>query len=144
MTSSIFPDVNVWLALSYPGHVHHDAAAGWFAALDEDATFVFCRHTQLGFFRLMTTEAVLGKDVRTERQCWETYDRWIDAAKAILAQEPLDMESNLRLRTNANLVSPKLWADAYLAAFAETARLTLVTFDRALAGKAKGSILLEQ
>jgi predicted nucleic acid-binding protein len=32
--------------------------------------------------------------------------------------------------------------DAYLAAFAEAANLTLVTFDRALAGKVEGAVLL--
>lgn len=144
MTSSIFPDVNVWLALAYPGHVHHHAASGWFAGLDEDITFVFCRHTQLGFFRLMTTEAVLGRDVRTQRQCWEIYDRWIDPGKAILAAEPWSLEASLRLRTNGESASPKTWANAYLAAFAESAHLTLVTFDRALASKAKGAILLPQ
>jgi predicted nucleic acid-binding protein len=32
--------------------------------------------------------------------------------------------------------------DAYLTAFAERAELTLVTFDRALAAKAQGAVLL--
>jgi len=40
------------------------------------------------------------------------------------------------------MVAPKQWADAYLAAFAEAANLTLVTFGRVLAGKAKGAVLL--
>ena len=53
-----------------------------------------------------------------------------------------DLESPLRVMTKAAIASPKTWMDAYLAAFAETAGLTLVTFDRALAGKTKGSILL--
>jgi hypothetical protein len=33
--------------------------------------------------------------------------------------------------------------DAYLTAFAQCAGLTLVTFDQAPAGKAKGAVLLE-
>jgi predicted nucleic acid-binding protein len=40
--------------------------------------------------------------------------------------------------------APKVWADAYLSAFAETSQLTLVTFDRAFRGKAKPLILLEE
>jgi hypothetical protein len=32
--------------------------------------------------------------------------------------------------------------DAYLSAFAETAHLSLVTFDKALSGKAKDALLL--
>jgi toxin-antitoxin system PIN domain toxin len=143
MTSSIFPDVNVWLALTYPDHVHHEVAANWLDTMDEAAIFVFCRQTQLGFFRLLTNSAVLGRDARTQRQCWETYDRWIDAGKAILAKEPAGLETELRSLTTTESVSTKEWADAYLSAFAQTARLTLVTFDRALAGKATGAVLLE-
>jgi hypothetical protein len=116
----------------------------WFAAQDESVRFVFCRQTQMGFFRLMTTEAVLGREVITQRQCWEIYDQWIADGKAILAGEPAGLEEALRPRTFADSPSPKAWADAYLAAFAEAANLTLVTFDRALAGKVKGAMLLGQ
>jgi predicted nucleic acid-binding protein len=52
------------------------------------------------------------------------------------------MEAIFKARTDSNQVSPKVWNDAYLAAFAEAAGLTLVTFDRALAGKTKGAVLL--
>ena len=142
MTSSIFPDVNVWLALNHQIHVHHSVAMRWFAAQNESSIFVFCRQTQLGIFRLMTTEAVLGTDALTQRQCWNLYDRWIKGGKAILIGEPAGLAANLRLAASTDSPSPKAWADAYLAAFAETARLTLVTFDRALAGKAKGAVLL--
>jgi predicted nucleic acid-binding protein len=90
----------------------------------------------------MATEAVLGREVITLRQCWAIYDHWIVGRKAILAEEPVGLEAALRQRTSADSPSPKTWADAYLAAFAETAGLTLVTFDRALAGKAEGAVLL--
>jgi len=142
MTLSIFPDVNVWLALSYPAHIHQVAASSWFASMDESTGFVFCRQTQLAFFRLMTTEAVLGPDVISQTECWAIYDRWINAGKAVLAREPAGIETALRKRTSLTSPSPKTWADSYLAAFAETADLTLVTFDRALAGQVKGAILL--
>jgi uncharacterized protein len=142
MTSSIFPDVNVWLALNHDIHVHHAAAMRWFDSQDESAIFVFCRQTQMGLFRLMTTEAVLGHDAVTQRRCWEIYDRWINGGKAILAAEPAGLEAGLRLRTSVDSPSPKAWTNAYLAAFAEAAGLSLLTFDRALAGKAKGAVLL--
>ncbi|MGD0736334.1 MAG: TA system VapC family ribonuclease toxin [Terracidiphilus sp.] len=142
MTSLIFPDINVWVALHHEIHVHHSAATRWFASQDQAATFVFCRQTQMGFFRLMTTEAILGVDIITQRQCWSIYDRWTLGGKAVLAGEPKGMEAALRLRTSADSPSPKTWMDAYLAAFAETANLTLATFDRSLSGKVEGSILL--
>ena len=134
--------MNVWLALSYPAHSHFEKAEVWFRAQDEEATFVFCRHTQLGFFRLMNNEAAMGNDRLNQRQCWELYDRWIGSGTAVFMEEPAGIETGLRLRTGLEFASPKTWADAYLAAFAEATRLTLVTFDRALAGKAKGAVLL--
>jgi predicted nucleic acid-binding protein len=49
----------------------------------------------------------------------------------------------MRGRSTEGLVSPKIWADAYLAAFAVAGNLTLVTMDRALAAKVKGAVLLQ-
>jgi predicted nucleic acid-binding protein len=54
----------------------------------------------------------------------------------------MGLEERLRERTGSGSVAPKTWMDAYLAAFAEAGGLTLVTFDKALAGKAKGAVLL--
>jgi hypothetical protein len=142
MKSLIFPDVNVWLALNYQAHVHNSAAVRWYESLGPSATLVFCRPTQMGLFRLLSTEAVMKQDALNQLQCWEVFDRWIGSGQAYLAQEPLGLETGLRARTAAGSASPKTWADAYLSAFAEAAHLTLVTFDRALAGRVKGAMLL--
>jgi uncharacterized protein len=142
MTSSVFPDINVWLALSYPAHKHHADSREWYSRLPVDTVFVLCRHTQLGWFRLMTTEAVMGATVRTQRQCWEIYRSWIDAGKARLAPDPVGLDKEFQTRASAGTASPKQWADAYLAAFAQCAGLVLVTFDRALAAQASASVML--
>jgi hypothetical protein len=81
-------------------------------------------------------------DVLNQPQCWQIFDRWIESDQAVFAQEPPGIESALRASTQIGSPSPKAWADAYLAAFAEAAGLTLVTFDQTLAGKVNGSILL--
>ncbi len=139
---SLFPDVNVWLALSYPGHGHHASALAWWNSLSTGSRLVFCRQTQMGFFRLMATKAICGQDVRTQKQYWAIFDEWIGADRAVLLPEPKGIDALYRLRTDRDEVSPKEWTDAYLAALAEAADLTLVTFDRALAGKAKRAVLL--
>jgi predicted nucleic acid-binding protein len=59
-TTSLFPDINVWVALTYEGHVHHTTAATWFTELPPDVTLAFCRFTQLGLLRLLTTAVVKG------------------------------------------------------------------------------------
>jgi len=84
----------------------------------------------------------MGQGTLTQEQAWEAYDRLLATTGAKFAEEPAGMESRFRSRSGAEQASPKEWADAYLATFAEAAQLTLVTFDRALAGKAKGSVLL--
>ena len=142
MTSLVFPDINVWLALVFDRHMHSAAARRWYDSLDPSISFVFCRHTQLGLLRLLSTESAMGDDVMTQRQCWQVYDRWFESGQAVLFEESKRLEDRLRERASEPIVAPKLWADAYLAAFAEAAGLTLVTFDRALAGRVPDSVLL--
>jgi hypothetical protein len=142
MTLSVFPDVNVWLAMSSPDHQHFSVAWRWYEALPDEDVLHFCRFTQLGLLRLLTTQSVMGSGTLTQAQAWEAYDRWVEAAGAGFAEEPSRLEATFRSFTNARQASPKEWADAYLAAFSDTANLTLVTFDRALAGKVKGAVLL--
>jgi uncharacterized protein len=142
MSSPLLPDVNVWVALNYQKHMHHPAASQWYDALPDEATLVFCRQTQLGLFRILTTLAVMGKEILSQRDCWQVYDGWIGTGQVAWADEPPDLDILLRASTEENTASPKAWMVAYLAAFAEAAHLTLVTFDRALAAKAKGAVLL--
>lgn len=142
MNSQLFPDVNVWVALHHQIHAHHEAAMRWFGALAPGSVLVFCRQTQLGLFRLLTTGAVMGDETLTQRECWALYRKWISEGNARLASEPAGAGRIFEQRTTADHLSPKTWTDAYLAAFAESGRLTLVTFDQALAGKVEGSVLL--
>lgn len=116
-------------------------AEAWFDGLD-DQMLVFCRQTQLGFFRLLTNPAVMGDETVTQQQCWAIYEEWLAEGRAVLQIEPTGIEPAFRARTLASEPAHKTWMDAYLAAFAEAAGLTLVTFDRALAAKVEGSIIL--
>jgi toxin-antitoxin system PIN domain toxin len=143
-TSFLFPDINVWVALTHAGHVHHEVARDWFNSLEPACRFHFCRFTQLGFLRLLTADAVMGEDVMKQTEAWAVYDHWLADGRVGLLEEPPGLERRFRGLTRLKSASPKAWADAYLAAFAETAQVTLVTFDRALRGKAKPLILLEE
>jgi toxin-antitoxin system PIN domain toxin len=142
MTFSFLPDVNVWIALHYEGHDHHAKAAAWYRSLGGEVQMAFCRHTQIGMFRLMTTDAVMQGAPLTQNQCWDIYAQWIDSGRAFLQAEPAGLNSAFQRLTSADAPAPKTWAEGYLAAFAETAGLILVTFDRALAEKSKGAVRL--
>ncbi len=143
-TSFLFPDINVWVALTHSRHVHHTVAGDWFASLDPDVRFCFCRFTQLGLLRLLTAEAVMGDDVMNQREAWAVYDQWLSDDRVSLHEEPAGLERRFRALTRSRGASPKAWADAYLAAFAEMSQMTLVTFDRAFRGKATPLMLLEE
>jgi toxin-antitoxin system PIN domain toxin len=130
------------VALAHRVHPHHKTAVGWGESLAIDATLLFCRFTQLGMLRLLTNESAMGSDVMTQAGAWRVYDRFLADSGAQFIQEPFDLDAIFRRETARAEASTKHWADAYLTAFAEAAGLTLVTFDRALAGKTKGAALL--
>lgn len=143
-TSFLFPDINVWVALTHAGHVHHDVASDWFSTLDDDTRLHFCRVTQLGFLRLLTAQAVMGSDVLTQSEAWQAYDHWHRDHRVTFIDEPVGMDRRFRSLTRLKTASPKHWADAYLLALAETAQLTLVTFDQAFAARTKHVLLLAE
>jgi toxin-antitoxin system PIN domain toxin len=132
----------VWLALAHGVHPHHRAAITWGESLDPESRFYFCRVSQLSLLRLLTNESVMGVDVATQAEAWHIYDLFYENGRTFLADEPKGLEDLLRSRTTKIRSSTKEWADEYLAAFAEAAALRLVTFDKALAGRAKRALLL--
>jgi len=140
MNALNFLDANVWLALLWSRHAHSERAKEWFDQADEEQ-FFFCRFTQLIVLRLLTTESIMGEDIRNLSQAWNLWDKvWSDTRIAFLA-EPENIETELRVHTRASTRSPKVWADAYLLSFAIVAGLKLVTFDRAIQSP-KADILL--
>ena len=73
---------------------------------------------------------------------WRLWDRiWADS-RIVFLPEPDDFEKEFRSRSRLSSRSPKVWADAYLLAFASVAGLKLVTFDRALQSRAASLLVL--
>lgn len=142
MRSFLFPDVNVWLAFVYAGHQHHGQVFNWFASLDTTNRICLSRFTQISLLRLLTTAAVMGDEAMSQKQAWSVYDGLLRDGRILLADEPAALEPAFRSLTQSAHPSPKQWADSYIAAFAETADMTLVTFDRALKARLKTAILL--
>ena len=142
-TSFLFPDINVWVALTHGAHVHHFVAYDWFESLEGDVEFYFCRFTQLGLLRLLTAASVMGDDGLTQRAAWNVYDRWLQDDRVTFAAEPYALDRRFRALSRSKHAAPKAWAEAYLAAFADAAPMTLVTLDRAFRGKVASLLVLE-
>ena len=140
--SFLFPDINVWIALTYRKHIHYISAKSWLDSIPQDSDLCFCRFTQLGFLRLLTTSSLMGKEVLSQAEAWDTYDDWLMNGQAIFIEEPPSIDHPFRALTRSAQAAPKDWADSYLSAFAQASAFRLVTFDQALARKTSGSVLL--
>ena len=132
MTSLAVPDVNVWLALLLEDHIQRRSAVEWWNS-DTFGSIAFSRFTQMSVLRLLTTAAVMNDRALTMAAAWKAYDRLFEDDRVSLLAEPGDLENRFRLQAASRVASPKLWADAYLLAFAEAHHGVLVSFDQALA-----------
>lgn len=129
---NFLPDVNFCIGLAFDAHPHHENAATWFAE-NADGTIGFCRTTQQGFLRIATNRRAMGQDVVTLPLAWQAYDAFLQVPRISFFEEPIHLEAQWRKFTEPEEFSPNIWTDAYLAAFACSADLRIVTFDRGFA-----------
>ncbi len=141
MTSLAFLDVNVWLALLLEDHVHRSVAVRWWETASFDA-IAFSRFTQMSVLRLLTTAAVMNDRPLTMPSAWKAYDRLFEDDRVALFPEPAGLGETFRKHASMRRASPKLWADAYLLAFAQGHEGVLVSFDRALAKRSPNALFL--
>jgi toxin-antitoxin system PIN domain toxin len=131
----ILADSNIWLALSLSAHVHQDITRAWFDGVGDPGTILFCRATQQSFLRLLTSAAVLapyGNQPLTNSQAWDAYETLLSDERITFAgEEPQGIATLWRDYGARGTSSPKLWMDAYLAAFAVRAGCRMVTTDTA-------------
>lgn len=126
-------DSNVWLALALSKHAHHFVVREWFEAREAPASTLFCRATQQTFLRLLTNASVLGpygNPPLTNRQAWTAFQALLaDDRIAFVETEPSGLEPHWKRLALRETASPKVWMDAYLAAFALAGGHRLVTTD---------------
>ncbi|MEZ6128612.1 MAG: TA system VapC family ribonuclease toxin [Planctomycetaceae bacterium] len=123
-------DINVWVALAFECHLHHVAARNWFDEIGDEDLCLFCRLTQQGFLRLATNAKALGEDALSMTDAWTAFDAFIADGRIELIGEPANVEGCWRRFTNRASRSTDAWSDAWLAAFAVSADVEFVTFDR--------------
>lgn len=127
------------MAIVLGNHVHHFTARAWWTATD--SAIAFTRFTQMSVLRLLTTAAVMdGKPLNMD-QAWQSFDILFVDHRVVLMTEPPGLEERFRAIAAGRAASPRLWADAWLLAFAEAAGGTVVTFDRGLADKGARCLL---
>ncbi|MBC8106014.1 MAG: PIN domain-containing protein [Anaerolineae bacterium] len=125
-------DSSVWVAITFSSHPAHDTAMSALADTTVDRPACFCRATQQSFLRLITTPTILaayGAPAMTNADAVRVHDELRALANVAYRTEPADIESAWPKLAARSTASPKLWMDAYLAAFAMKADLMLVTTD---------------
>ena len=123
-------DVNVWLAAVWARHAKHPAAKRWVD--DQDEEMAFCRVTEMGLLRLTTNPSVTGHDALTRRQAWDVLLKLQSDPRVRFLAEPAGLAPLWMAFAKRDDRRHLLWTDDYLAAFAQAARLELVTFDKGL------------
>lgn len=122
-------DVNVWVALSASEHPHHARASRYWRE-ESGQRLAFCRVTMLGLLRLTTNATVMGGQPLTATEAWAAWSTWCGLDDVLVADEPDGCDEILAGWTGRGIITPRLWTDAYLAAFARAGGYRLVSFDR--------------
>jgi uncharacterized protein len=130
--ASLF-DTNVWLASVFTSHPFHRPAQQRLKQATPAEPAVFCRATQQSFLRLISTPALLkvyGATGLTNRDAVVTLGALLALPQVCEREEPPRTPALWYRLASRDTASPKLWMDAYLAAFAIGARLRMVTLDQ--------------
>jgi uncharacterized protein len=125
-------DTNVWLAVVFPTHPFHSQAQEALAASTSTRPAVMCRASQQSFLRLASTSAILkayGAEAATNRDALMVMDRLLSLPQVVTRDEPEGAFELWRKMAAIATASPKVWMDAYLAAFAIAGGINFVTLD---------------
>ncbi len=126
-------DASVWVALAFGSHPHHGQARREFEAADSARPAAFCRATQHAFLRIVSTPSVqqhYGSATITNDVAWEQWELLIALPQVVWLEEPPGLDEFWEKHARRPSASPKVWMDAYLAAFARGHGIALATLDR--------------
>lgn len=125
-------DANVWVALAFAAHPHHGIASQHFQLRDSAQPVTFCRVTQQAFLRLVCTPVIqrtYGSSLITNADAWAKFQDLLALPQVLWLDEPSVFVDQWSILACLPSASPKVWTDAYLAAFAIGHDLQLVTID---------------
>jgi uncharacterized protein len=130
--SAYLVDSNVWVALTFKSHPGYQAALEAMGAVTESRPAVFCRATQQSFLRLVSTPALArqyGPTEVTNDDALELLERLMAGPTVAYREEPAGLFALWQRLASNSTARPKVWMDAYLAAFAIAGGLQIVTLD---------------
>ena len=128
MATIDLPDVNVWIALSAPDHVHRARAERYWQE-EAAAQLAFSTVTMLGLVRVCSNAPLFAGLPLEPAAAWAMFQGWMGFDQVVYLSEPVTCRQALDNLVTGGSVARRTWTDSYLAAFAKMARLRLVSFD---------------
>jgi toxin-antitoxin system PIN domain toxin len=132
VAGSLF-DVNVWIALVFESHPFHSAAESALTETSDASPAIFSRSTEQSFLRLLSTPKLLtfyGVDTFTNRDALGVLRSLLTLSNIVEREEPHGTADLWHQWGGHDSASPKVWMDAYLAAFAIKGEYQMITLDR--------------
>jgi len=84
----------------------------------------------MAFLRHLTNSRIVGEtNVRSQAAAWLDYEAFSNDPRIVYLEEPPGIDVEFKQRTQSPHPKRSDWTDAYLAAFAGTLGLSIVTFD---------------
>ena len=123
------PDLNVWLALAWDGHLHHQQALAYWEQQAAQRV-LFCTVTALGLVRLLSQPKLMGSGVRSVLEASVLFQAFCQQPGVGLAGTDHQAWDVFHALLTQTALPPKHCTDAYLAALAMANGWRLVTFDR--------------
>lgn len=122
------PDLNLWLALAWSGHIHHSRARRYWEE-EAAAEVVFCSVTALGLVRLLSQPAVMGTSALSLAEAAAILRDFVSQPGVSFRSEPPGSWDVFQMLVGKGEWPARLCTDAHLAATALVQSLRLVSFD---------------
>ena len=132
MPGSLFY-TNVWISAIFTSHPFHRTAQHVLQQATPAEPAVFCRSTQQSFLRLASTPTLLkayGAEGLTNRDALLALSALLALPQVCEREESPGVLLLWQRLASRDTASPKVWMDAYLAAFAISGGLRMVTLDQ--------------
>jgi toxin-antitoxin system PIN domain toxin len=126
-------DSNVWMAAAFAKHPAHAVARRVLRTASAEEPALWCRATQQSFLRLACTPAITrayGVPKASNGDAWAALQTFLALPQVDVIEEPPELGRTWCQLGAIEQAAPKRWMDAYLAAFAITAGLPLISLDQ--------------
>lgn len=121
-------DLNFLIPVVIKTHLHHSTALHWYRQQSAGGIGM-CRVVQLGMIRLLGNSRIMQDKALPARAAWDLTTELLKDERLEFWNEPPGLDDQLRPLFRYPVPTPSLVGDAYLAAFAITLNVNLVTFD---------------